>query len=281
MHFIAVVAPIVGVNRKSFYFCTLKNFIVNMVHKFIIGTLLLAVLMLLSCSEKAPSKDVLYLNNNLVGENEKHVICDFDGMLAHDSLFSQEYAFCRQQQVEDSDCYFAVFPKENYVGVYDEILAIRLFQHQQYLPSGVDLPAHPAVAYGRLRQQKFISVCGSLQVLLKGDATVTALRLTDNDSIDRLWGNYDVYNIGTEDQELLAQAESEGNNEVWLDCPEGVALSNDTAKVFTVMLPPGALYRGFSMDVFCGDSVLCHVATEKCNTIVRGKIHKMSEIVIR
>ena len=252
-----------------------------MLKKLFSVTLLLTNLMLLSCSEKAPSKDVFYLNNDSAGGHGKQVVFDFDGMLARDSSFSQEYAFCRQQKVEGSDYYFAVMPEENYVGFCNGNPTIRLFQHQQYLPSGIDLPARPTVACGKLREQKFSSVCGGLQVLLKGNATVTALRFTDNDTIDRLWGNYVVRHIGKEDQQLLALSSSEGNNEVWLDCPEGVALSNDTAKLFTVMLPPGAFYRGFAMDVFCGDSVLYHVATESDNTIVRGKMRRMSEIVIR
>lgn len=252
-----------------------------MLKKLFSVTLLLAILMLLSCSEKAPSKDVFYLNNDSAGGHGKQVVFDFDGMLARDSSFSQEYAFCRQQQVEGSDCYFAVMPEENYVGFYNGELEIRLFQHQQYLPSGIDLPARPKVAFGKLKEQEFSNVCGGLQVLLKGNATVTALRFTDNDTIDRLWGNYVVRHIGKEDQQLLALSSSEGNNEVWLDCSEGVALSNDTAKAFTVMLPSGAFYRGFSMDVFCGDSVLYHVVTESDNTIVRGKMRRMSEIVIR
>ena len=244
-------------------------------------TLLLTILTLHSCSEKAPLKDVFYLNNESAEGHGKRVVFDFDGTLAQDSSFSQEYAFCRQQQVEGSKCYFAVMPEENYVGFCNGNPAIRLFQHQQYLPSGIDLPARPKVAFGEFSQQEFCNVCGGLQVLLKGDATVTALRFTDNDSIDRLWGNYVVRHIGMEDQQLLALSSSEGNNEVWLDCSEGVALSNDTAKAFTVMLPSGAFYRGFSMDVFCGDSVLYHVVTESDNTIVRGKMRRMSELVIR
>ncbi len=243
-------------------------------------TLLLTILTLHSCSEKAPLKDVFYLNNESAEGHGKRVVFDFDGMLAQDSSFSQEYAFCRQQQQEGSKCYFAVFPEENYVGFCNGNPAIRLFQHQQYLPSGIDLPARPKVAFGEFSQQEFCNVCGGLQVLLKGDATVTALRFTDNDSIDRLWGNYVVRHIGKEDQQLLALSSSEGDNEVWLDCSEGVALSNDTATVFTVMLPPGAFYRGFAMDVFCGDSLLYHIATEQAFSVDRDKMIKISAIEI-
>ena len=259
----------------------LENEITMKMNRNLFLALLLPLLFCVSCSEKAPSKDVFYLNNDSAGGHGKQVVYDFNGELASDSALWEDYAFCRQQQAEGSDCYFAVFPEENYVGFCNGNPTIRLFQHQQYLPTGIGLPACPKVAFGKLKEQEFSNVCGGLQVLLKGNATVTALRFTDNDTIDRLWGNYAVRHIGMEDQQLLALSSSEGNNEVWLDCPEGVALSNDTAKAFTVMLPSGAFYRGFAMDVFCGDSVLYHIATEKCNTIVRGKMHRMSELVIR
>ncbi len=259
----------------------LENEITMKMNRNLFLALLLPLLFCVSCSEKAPSKDVFYLNNDSAGGHGKQVVYDFNGELASDSALWEDYAFCRQQQAEGSDCYFAVFPEENYVGFCNGNPTIRLFQHQQYLPTGIGLPACPKVAFGKLKEQEFSNVCGGLQVLLKGNATVTALRFTDNDTIDRLWGNYAVRHIGMEDQQLLALSSSEGNNEVWLDCPEGVALSNDTAKLFTVMLPSGAFYRGFAMDVFYGDSVLYHVATESDNTIVRGEMHRMSELVIR
>lgn len=241
---------------------------------------LLSMLLCASCSDSPTMKEVFCLENDTVNDQRGRVVHDFDGKLANDSAFSDGYAFCRQQQLKDSDFYYAVFPESNYVGLLNGELVIRLFQHQQYIPSDIEASAKPSVALGKIKKQKFNTVCGGIQVLLKGHGTVTALRFTDNDTIDRLWGNYVVRRIGEENQQLLALPSSEGNNEVWLDCAEGVVLSDDTAKFFTVMLPEGAFYRGFAMDVFGIDSLLYHVATEKDCKISRGKLLRMPELVI-
>ncbi len=241
---------------------------------------LLPILSCVSCSDIPPAKEVFYLKevNGLSGAKE--IVYDFDGVLACDSSFMDDCVFCRQQQVGNSDVFYAVLPETNYVGLYNEGLGIRLFQYQQYLPTGIETSANPMVAFGEIRKQKFKAVCGELRLSLKGHDTVTALRFTDNDTLDRLWGDFVVRNVGEENQQIFALASSNGNNEVWLDCHKGVALSEDTAKVFKVMLPPGAFYRGFSMDAFCGDSLSYHIGTKNDCSIGRGKIISMPEITI-
>lgn len=246
----------------------------------LLHALLLPLLFCVSCIENAPSKDVFYLNDESAEGHGKRVVYDFDGELASDSALWENYAFCRQQQLNESDVYYAVFPESNYVDLYNGGLGVRLFQHQQYLPSGIETLANPMVAFGKIKKQKFMAVCGELRLSLKGHDTVTALRFTDNDTLDRLWGDFIVQNVGTEGQQIFALASSNGNNEVWLDCYEGVVLSEDTTTIFKVMLPPGAFYRGFTMDAFCGDSLFCHIGTENDCSIGRGKIISMPEITI-
>lgn len=251
-----------------------------MMKKMLLVAFLLPILFGVSCSEKAPMKEVFYMENDSIGYLCDSILFDFNGEVAKDSSFSQGYVFCLQQQLEGTDAFYAVFPETNYEGLYNGELVIKLFQHQRYLPSDFEASAKPFVAFGQIRNQKFRCVCGGLQVLLKGHATVTALRFTDNDTIDRLWGNYVVRNIGKENQQLLAVPSSDGDNEIWLDCPEGVMLSEDTAKAFTVMLPPGAMYRGFTMDVYCKDSLLYHAVAEMNCRIKHDTIFRMHEIVI-
>lgn len=240
----------------------------------------LSLLLCVSCTESTTMKNVFYLGNDSIGGHKDCIVYDFNGEFANDSSLSQGYAFCRQQRLKNSDVFYGVFPEINYVGIYKGELVIRLFQHQQFMPSDVEPTAKPLVALGKIKNQKFYSVCGGLQVSLKGHAKVTALRISDNDTIDRLWGDYVVRNIGKENQQLFGLSSSDGNNEVWLDCPEGITLSEDTAMAFTFMLPAGACYRGFDVDVFCGDSLLYHAVTEKNLTIKRGMIFKMPELVI-
>lgn len=253
-----------------------------LIRKLLLVALSLPILLCVSCSENTKMKDVFYLEDETlsIGGQFDYILFDFNGELANDSSFSQGSALCRQQQLQGTNIFYAVFPETNYVGLYDGELEIRLFQHQKYMPNDFEASAKPFVAFGQIKNQKFKSVCGGLQVLLKGHSSVTALRFADNDSLDRLWGNYVVLQAGTENQQLLSLPSSEGSNEVWLDCPEGVTLSEDTAKAFTVMLPAGALYRGFSMDVFCEDSLLYHAVAEKNFMIRRDTISRMREIVI-
>lgn len=253
--------------------------IIPKMNKSLFLALLLPLLFCVSCNENPNMKKFFYPENDSADVRNDYLVFDFDGELANDSTLSQGYVFCRQQQLKD-DIYYAVFPEANYVGLLDGELKISLFQHQQYKPSGIDASARPMVALDRIRDQKFSNVCGALVVSLKGHEMVTALRFADNDTLDRLWGNFVVRYVGREDQYLLALLSSEGNNEVWLDCPDGVTLSDDTATTFTIMLPEGAFYRGFSMDVFCGDSLLHHVATDNDCSIKRGFVLKMPEIAI-
>lgn len=239
----------------------------------------LLMLFCISCGKIPSAKDVFYLNDNLAEGQRNCIVYDFDGVLSNDSALREDYVFCRQQKLK-GNVYYAVFPEPNYAGICNGELEIRLFQHQLYMPSGIETSAKPLVAFGRINEQEFSSVCGGLQVSLRGGDTVTALRFTDNDTLDRLWGNYVVRNVGNKDQQLLALASSEGSNEIWLDCEEDVVLSDDTTTSFTIMVPEGAFYRGFAMDVFSGDSLLYHITTENNCKISRDKILRMPEIVI-
>ena len=250
--------------------------IIPKMNKSLFLALLLPLLFCISCSDSPTMKEVFYYENDSVAV---HIINDFTGELANDSSLSPDCIVCRQQQLKD-DIYYAVSPEANFVGLYEGELAIRLFQHQHYLSTGIEASAMPRVALGPIGFQRFSYVCGGLQVCLSGHDTITALRFTDNDTLDRVWGNYVVRRIGEKQQQLLAMSSEEGSNEVWLDCPEGVALSDDTATTFTIMVPVGAFYRGFAMDVFSGDSLLYHAKTDNNCRIKRSTLHQMPEIAI-
>ena len=247
-----------------------------MMRKVLWVALPLSMLFWVSCGENPTMKEVFYYENDSAAV---HIINDFTGELANDSSLSPDCIVCRQLKLKD-DIYYAVSPEANFVGLYEGELAIRLFPHQHYLSTGIEASAKPQVALGPIGFQRFSYVCGGLQVCLSGHDTVTALRFTDNDTLDRVWGNYVVRRIGEKQQQLLAMSSEEGSNEVWLDCPEGVVLSNDTATTFTIMVPEGAFYHGFTMDVLGDDSLLYHTKTDNNCRIKRGTLLQMPEIVI-
>lgn len=244
--------------------------------------LILSVLLFSSCKEGSPNYDEFHYDE--VSGVTKEIGCPilhcFNGeRLGFDSV-PEGFAVCRQQQFGDTKAYYAVFPEENYVGLQDGELVIRLFQHQRRYPAYETYRSAPAVAFGWIKHQKLTRVNGGVRVLLKGKAKVTALRFTDNDTLNMLWGNFVVHHPGKDNQQLEALAHSEGGNVVWIDCREGVQLSPDTATEFDVMLPPGAFHRGFSMDVFSGDSIVFQITSQKPKHIRPGKLQKMPAIDI-
>lgn len=207
--------------------------------------------------------------------NEYPMYYDLNGELAEKGFQMENVVLCREQHDEGTDCYYAVFPEENYVDLHDYGLEIRLPQYQCHGRGIITAAYNPLVSYGVIREQRHRHVNGGMEVRLRGNARITAIRFTDNDTLNRLWGNFVVRRVGSEKQCLLSPPWSDGNNEIWLNYPDGVLLSPDSTSLFSVMLPPGAFYRGFSMDVFCGDSLLYHVATEKDCTIRRNVVMKM------
>ena len=86
-----------------------------MMRKKMLFAFLLSMLLCASCSDSPTMKEVFCLENDTVNDQRGRVVHDFDGKLANDSAFSDGYAFCRQQQLKDSDFYYAVFPESNYV----------------------------------------------------------------------------------------------------------------------------------------------------------------------
>lgn len=230
-------------------------------------------LFFVACNESSPYYGVFHYPSKAADAKIK--LYDFNGEISAKGVRVENAVLCRQQESQYEDVYYAVFPGGNYVGLHDGELEIRLPQHQRYLPCGVDDACNPKVAFEKIKRQKYKHVNGGIRFGLKGDAFVTALRFADNDTLDRLWGNFVVRNPGSESQQVFALSSDEGDNMVWLDCGEGLQLSPDTATVFSVMLPPGAFYRGFSMDVFSGDSLLYHAESECPNAIIGDCIIQM------
>lgn len=234
---------------------------------------------LASCGGASIDK-VFFAQTDSLSVSGKSILYDFNGEISAKGPVPDGFVLCRQQQLENTDCCFAVLPEDNYVGIRSGELEIRLLQHQVFQDKENNLSCNPMVYFGKPRQQKLQHVNGGLAIDMKGNAVVTALRFADNDTLDRLWGNFIVRQIGTENQRLLALSSSEGDNTVWIDCPLGVQLSPDNITSFVAMLPPGAFYRGFSLDVFSGDSLIYHIATEHALSIERGKTIRMPAIEI-
>lgn len=243
-------------------------------------TLPFLLFFLASCGDGSSGEDVFHYAENTKMVNDKLMIYDYNGEISEERGVDSGIVLCLQQNIAGTNLFCAVLPEENYVATHGCDVEIRLFQHQMFAYGNMDSRYNPQVAFGRKDQQKLKYVNGGLRVGLVGDAFVTALRFTDNDTLDKIWGNYIIKDIGTENQQIFALSTSEGDNVVWTDCPEGVQLSPDSATYFTVKVPPGAFYRGFALDVFSGDSLISHLSTNDNVNLHAGKILVMPVVEI-
>lgn len=233
---------------------------------------LLLLLFLASCGENFSKHDMLHYAEDTKMVNGNLMIYDYNGEIFEARGADSGIVLCRQQNIAGTNLYCAVLPEENYVAMHGCDVEIRLYQHQIQTSSEMDSRYNPQVTFGRKDQQKLEYVNGGVRVGLLGDAFVTAVRFTDNDTLNKLWGNYLIKDMWTDSRRIFALSTSEGDNVVWADYPEGVQLSHDSATYFTVKVPPGAFYRGFGLDVFCGDSLISHLSTKESVTIESGKI---------
>ena len=237
-------------------------------------------LFLVSCEDNSSLHDVFHCAEETKVVKGNLMIYDYDGEISEAGNVDSGFVLCRQQNIAGTDLFCAVFPDDNYVTMHGCDVEIKLFQHQIQTFGDMDPRYNPQVAFGTKKQQKLEFVNGGVKVGLLGDAKVSALRFVDNDTLDKLWGNYIIKDLGTENQKVFALSASEGDNVVLADCPDGVQLSRDSATYFTVKVPPGAFYRGFGLDVFCGDSLISHLSTEKNINLVSGKILLMPVVEI-
>lgn len=244
-------------------------------------TLPFLLLFLTSCGESPSCEDVFHYAEDTKMVNGNLMIYDYNGEIFEERGADSGIVLCRQQNIAGTNLYCAVLPEENYVAMHGCDVEIRLFQHQEFAYGNMDSRYNPQVAFGRKDQQKLRYVNGGIRLGLVGDVLVTALRFTDNDTMNKIWGNYVVKNWGTDAERIFALSSSEGDNVLWLDCPEGVQLSPDSATDFTVKVPPGAFYRGFELDVFSGGSLISHLSTSDSVNVHFGKILLMPVVEIK
>lgn len=238
------------------------------------------LLFLASCQENSSLHDVFHYAEETKMVNGNLMVYDYNGVISENGGIDSGFVLCRQQNIAGTNLFCAVLPEESYVAMHGCDVEIKLLQHQRYDSADADPRYNPQVAFGRKEQQKLKYVNGGVKVGLLGDALVTALRFTDNDTLNKIWGNYIIRDIGTEDQRIYALSSSIGDNIVWCDCPDGVHLSHDNAVYFTVKVPPGAFYKGFCLDVFSGDSLISHLSTKKSVPITPGKILQIPAVEI-
>ena len=107
---------------------------------------------------------------------------------------------------------------------------------------------------------------------------MSAVRITSKNTSEKLWGAYEVSNCAANEPTLTEAANNQGSNVVTLMCD--VTLTT-AAKTFFVMLPPGTLANGFTMEVLDGNEVLATKETDSDVALVeRNNVKVFNEILI-
>ena len=139
--------------------------------------------------------------------------------------------------------------------------------------------ANLMVAHSDDNNLSFKNLCGGLGIRLKGvGAHVTAIRITSMDTTEKLWGTYEVNNCAADEPSLTMASGNQGTNVITLTCD---VMLTTAAKTFFVMLPPGTLAAGFTVEVFDGEEILTTMETTgDAFSVERNSLKFFNEILI-
>lgn len=129
----------------------------------------------------------------------------------------------------------------------------------------------PMVATSSNNKLPFKNLLGGLCFKLTGSGAVTAIRITSNTS-EKLWGDFTAnFAYGT----MAPTPGGTGNHVLTVNCT-GVTLSN-IEQYFIVMLPPGTLASGYTVEFLNGNTVVKTQSGNGSATLVqRSKIKTSS-----
>lgn len=125
----------------------------------------------------------------------------------------------------------------------------------------------PMVATSSTNKLPFKNLLGGLCFKVTGSGALTAIRITSNTS-EKLWGDFTA---NFADGTMTPTPNGTGSNVLTVNCT-GVTLSN-TVQYFIVMLPPGTLASGYTVDFLNGNTVVkTQSGTGSLSLVQRSKI---------
>ena len=174
--------------------------------------------------------------------------------------------------------FIAAYPSDAVIGndkVTFNLPATQAIENTETFANG----ANPMVACSDDKNLSFKNLCGGLGIRLKGvGAHVSAVRITSKNTSEKLWGAFEVSNCAANEPTLTEASGNQGSNVITLTCD--VTLTT-AAKTFFVMLPPGTLANGFTMEVMDGNEVLATKETTSDVAFVeRNNVKCFNEILI-
>ena len=150
--------------------------------------------------------------------------------------------------------YVAIYPAANANGAANTISSsgttatFNLPATQTYVENSFAKGAMPMVAYSTNQTLQFKNVLGGLCFPMVGDGiTLTRIVLTSNNAADKLWG---VFTANCTSATPVPTYANGGSNSITLDCGSGIVLDATNATDFYVMVPPGTLEKGFTVEAY-------------------------------
>lgn len=164
------------------------------------------------------------------------------------------------------------------VGFSDGKLTFTLPQTQAYRKNSFAQGAMPCVAFSSGNNFVFSHVCGALKLSLKGEGTLSCIRITDNGT-NKLNG---TFSVKPEEDAAAVKSGTDGTNVIQLDCGMGgVELSTSKAVDFWFVVPEGAFCNGFEVVAMSADGNVARLVTKNDHTIKAGEVNSIEELTIK
>ena len=179
--------------------------------------------------------------------------------------------------------YVAIYPAENAAGVANSITGTTATFHlpatQTYMEKSFAEKSMPMVAYSTTQTLQFKNVLGCICLSLVGNnMTVTKVVLTSKNTNDKLWGTCTTTISASGGAPTSAMAG--GSNSITLECGSGVTLQSANPTYFCIIVPPGTMASGFTVEMYNGNTKLNEVSTTTNANIRRNVISKTGNITV-
>lgn len=128
---------------------------------------------------------------------------------------------------------------------------------------------------------RFKNVLGAIKLQLKGDQTVTSIKITGKNN-EKLSGAATItaYSNNLTPAITMTGADAAAKS-VTLDCGAGVQLDESTATEFIIALPPVVFSQGFTVTVTDTESQTYEMNANTPNTILRSSILVMPAVTLK
>lgn len=168
--------------------------------------------------------------------------------------------------------WYAVYPESASPAFDEGKLTFLLPQTQAYQPGSFADGANVSLGVLEGTSVSFHSVCGVLELSVKGEEIVQSISVRDRAG-KNLWGLGSVSVSSIESGDCSAVVDG-GSDLVILNCGSGVQLQADRATEFYIVVPEGAFTEGFDIEIVTPSGRYTR-STTKDNTIKRADIKKM------